>query len=119
MFPFLFFFPGRTTIMVAHKLNTVKECDWIYLLRKGRITEEGTYTELMENKGFFSKLVHMHAGTNDSAQLQFEDEEVNHEKSAKQSERELRRYTRRKNKELEGALAFAENNIGDNGMSLL
>jgi ABC-type multidrug transport system fused ATPase/permease subunit len=93
-------FPGRTTIMVAHKLNTVKDCDRIYLLRKGRITEEGTYDELMEKEGFFSRLVRMHAGTQGSISEQQFDEEGNIEKNLLQSKREVGRYMRRQKREM-------------------
>ena len=47
----------RTVIMVAHRLSTVKGFDRIILLEDGRITEEGTYEELMENNGHFAELV--------------------------------------------------------------
>ena len=46
-----------TVIMVAHRLSTVKECDRILMLEEGRITEEGTYDELMEKNGSFANLV--------------------------------------------------------------
>ncbi len=44
---------GRTTFIVAHRLSTVKNADWIAVLDKGRIIEEGTYADLMEKKGAF------------------------------------------------------------------
>jgi ABC-type bacteriocin/lantibiotic exporter with double-glycine peptidase domain len=46
-----------TRIVIAHRLSTIKQCDRIIVLDKGKIIEDGTYDELMQNKGFFSKLV--------------------------------------------------------------
>ncbi|MDR2964507.1 MAG: ATP-binding cassette domain-containing protein, partial [Treponema sp.] len=46
-----------TRIVIAHRLSTIKDCDKIYVLDKGKITEEGTFDELYANKGFFYELV--------------------------------------------------------------
>jgi ABC-type transport system involved in cytochrome bd biosynthesis fused ATPase/permease subunit len=40
---------GRTTIMIAHRLTTVVNVDRIVVLRKGRVLESGTPTELTRN----------------------------------------------------------------------
>lgn len=40
---------GRTSIVIAHRLSTVKKCDKIVVLNNGKVVEEGTYTELSEN----------------------------------------------------------------------
>ena len=40
-----------TIIIVAHRLSTVKFADTVYVLEKGKITEHGTYAELLEKKG--------------------------------------------------------------------
>jgi len=42
-----------TIIMIAHRLNTVKMCDTIYLLDKGEIKAQGTFEDLMENNTQF------------------------------------------------------------------
>ena len=47
---------GRTTIVVAHRLSTIKNADEIAVISKGRIVEQGTHDELMEKKGTFYKL---------------------------------------------------------------
>ncbi len=46
-----------TRIIVAHRLSTIKQCDRIIVLDKGRIVEDGKYDELIAENGFFSKLV--------------------------------------------------------------
>lgn len=46
-----------TRIVIAHRLSTIRECNRIIVLDGGRIIEDGTYDELMKNKGYFSELV--------------------------------------------------------------
>jgi ABC-type bacteriocin/lantibiotic exporter with double-glycine peptidase domain len=46
-----------TRIVIAHRLSTIKNCDRIYVLDSGKITEEGTFDELYGNKGYFHELV--------------------------------------------------------------
>ena len=41
---------GRTTIMVAHRLSTVRDADRIFVLDRGRLVEDGTHEELMRNQ---------------------------------------------------------------------
>ena len=47
---------GRTTLVIAHRLSTVRRCDRIILLDHGRIKEEGTHAELMKLKGLYHSL---------------------------------------------------------------
>ncbi len=47
---------GRTTLVVAHRLSTVKNADRIVVVSDGEITEEGTHHELMELNGTYAKL---------------------------------------------------------------
>jgi len=51
------FFEGRTVVVVAHRLSTVKNADQIVVLEKGRLVEEGTHKELVETKGAYYNLV--------------------------------------------------------------
>jgi len=47
---------GRTTFMIAHRLNTINSADLILVLDKGRIIERGTHASLMAEKGFYYEL---------------------------------------------------------------
>lgn len=49
----------KTVISIAHRLSTVKKCDKIYVLVDGNIQESGTYLELKNEKGIFSKLINI------------------------------------------------------------
>jgi len=51
------FFEGRTAIVVAHRLSTVKHADQIIVLENGCIVESGTHTELVDKKGSYFTLV--------------------------------------------------------------
>jgi ATP-binding cassette subfamily B protein len=47
----------RTTIVIAHRLSTLKDCDMILVFDEGRIAEQGTYAELVGQNGIFAELV--------------------------------------------------------------
>ncbi len=51
------FFKGRTVVIIAHRLSTVKNADKIVVLERGRIVEEGTHKELIKRKGRYYNLV--------------------------------------------------------------
>ncbi len=46
----------RTTLIIAHRLNTVTRADRIFVLDRGRITESGTHRELLERNGLYRRL---------------------------------------------------------------
>lgn len=48
---------GRTSVVIAHRLSTIKNADKIIVIDQGRIVEEGTHAELIENHGIYAKLV--------------------------------------------------------------
>lgn len=54
---------GRTTIIIAHRLATIRDADVIVVLQNGRIVEKGSHDELLLNKGLYAKL---HASSNES-----------------------------------------------------
>jgi ATP-binding cassette subfamily B protein len=54
---------GRTTLVIAHRLATIKRADRIVVMSEGRIAEEGTHTSLVARGGLYARL----------AELQFED----------------------------------------------
>lgn len=47
---------NRTIIMIAHRLGTIKHADSIFVLDQGRMAEQGTHQELLEQKGLYAKL---------------------------------------------------------------
>lgn len=51
------FFKGKTVVIVAHRLSTVKNADKIIVLKEGEIVEEGTHNELSQKKGEYFELV--------------------------------------------------------------
>ena len=51
------FYVGKTVVVVAHRLSTVKDADNIIVLDNGKIAEEGTHLELTAKEGIYYKLV--------------------------------------------------------------
>jgi ATP-binding cassette subfamily B protein len=51
------FFEGKTAVVVAHRLSTVKNADKIVVLEKGKLIEEGTHAELTAKRGAYYELV--------------------------------------------------------------
>lgn len=51
------FYVGKTVVVMAHRLSTVKDADNIVVLDQGSIKEEGTHEELLAKKGFYYELV--------------------------------------------------------------
>lgn len=47
---------GRTMFMVAHRLSTVKDCDIILVIDKGKVVEQGSHRELIELNGYYNTL---------------------------------------------------------------
>ena len=47
---------GRTTIVVAHRLSTVKNADEILVIENGKITERGNHESLVESGGLYAEL---------------------------------------------------------------
>ncbi|WP_443944303.1 peptidase domain-containing ABC transporter [Pedobacter sp. AW1-32] len=51
------FFKGKTAVVIAHRLSTVKDADKIIVLDKGRVVEEGNHNELVARKGEYYQLI--------------------------------------------------------------
>lgn len=47
---------GRTTLMIAHRLSTVRDADLILVVRDGKIIEQGTHAELLAMRGYYREL---------------------------------------------------------------
>ena len=48
--------PGRTTFIIAHRVQTVMYADLIVVLDKGRIVQSGTHEELLEQEGTYRRI---------------------------------------------------------------
>jgi ATP-binding cassette subfamily B protein len=53
---------GRTSLVIAHRLATVRDADRIFVLHHGRLVEQGTHDELMEKGQLYRRLVEMQMG---------------------------------------------------------
>ena len=64
---------GRTTLIVAHRLSTIRNADIIYAFDKGRVVEQGTHEELMQRQGvYYNLVITQQQGSNeDSAKKKF------------------------------------------------
>jgi ABC-type multidrug transport system fused ATPase/permease subunit len=51
---------GRTCIIVSNRPSSIKHCDLIAVLVRGKITEYGTHEALMDLKGFYYSLIQQH-----------------------------------------------------------
>lgn len=49
---------GRTSFVIAHRLNTIRQADRILVLKDGRLLEQGSHDELLKQDGFYSDLYH-------------------------------------------------------------
>ena len=47
---------GRTTVVIAHRLSTVRDADLIVVMSGGQIVEQGTHDELLSKDGEYSRL---------------------------------------------------------------
>ena len=59
---------NRTTVVVAHRLSTVKNADEIAVIDAGRVIEKGTHEQLMEKNGIYKNLYMLQFRANESAE---------------------------------------------------
>jgi ABC-type multidrug transport system fused ATPase/permease subunit len=52
---------SRTTIVVAHRLSTIQECDDILVMEQGRVVERGTHDQLIQRQGRYTELLNTSA----------------------------------------------------------
>ena len=50
---------NRTSLVIAHRLSTIQKADWIVVMERGMILEQGTHKELMDKNGVYKKLVEL------------------------------------------------------------
>jgi ABC-type multidrug transport system fused ATPase/permease subunit len=60
---------GKTAIVIAHRLATVRRADVIFVLDKGTIVERGTHDELLAAGGLYSSLYEIQFRDDEAAQL--------------------------------------------------
>jgi ABC-type multidrug transport system fused ATPase/permease subunit len=60
---------GRTTLIVANRLSTLRRADWVLVLDDGRVVERGTHAELMANRGVYYRAASLQAADQDSLVL--------------------------------------------------
>ena len=60
---------GKTTIIIAHRLSTVKDCDRIFVMKLGKILDSGTHLELLERCDYYRELVKNQLSVSENTQV--------------------------------------------------
>ena len=69
---------GRTSIVIAHRLSTIYNADQIAVMRRGKVAEQGTHSELIAKKGIYYNL--------NSLQLQSSSQKLEPQEAVKKAE---------------------------------
>ncbi|KAG7444868.1 ABC transporter [Guyanagaster necrorhizus] len=80
--------PGKTRILVTHALHFLPQVDYIFTIADGRIAEQGTYDELMQKDGEFSKFYREFGSQEEKEEEEVEEEEEAIESIVKETETE-------------------------------
>jgi ATP-binding cassette subfamily B protein len=62
------FLQGKTLIIIAHRLSTVKDADEIFVIDNGKVVERGSHGELIQNRSYYHKLVRNQLSVEDDEQ---------------------------------------------------
>ena len=47
---------GRTSFIISHRLSTIRDADWILVMKDGDIVEQGKHAKLLAKNGFYAEL---------------------------------------------------------------
>jgi ABC-type multidrug transport system fused ATPase/permease subunit len=57
----------RTTVIIAHRLSTVQDCDELIVMHQGRVVERGTHEELIRMGGRYTELLKLQEATEENS----------------------------------------------------
>jgi len=64
---------GRTTFIIAHRIQTVMQADKILILDKGRVVQQGTHRELIKQDGLYREIYNIQAKIEEDIQQEVSD----------------------------------------------